>query len=167
MFQQTHPSPPNSASPIGNGGTGPLGSMSRLGTSGMFCTVSFSLLAPVSSVVRPTLPFNPKRWCTLGRRRSASISRTRASPWARMHARLLAVVVLPSDGVALVNRMNFGGCPARRKQQRGPQRSEGLGKLRLRLRQHTDVALCRRTCSPSLPPTSVAPAERRPATAVP
>ena len=28
-----------------------------------------------------------------------------------MHARLLAVVVLPSDGVALVNRMNFGGCP--------------------------------------------------------
>src|SRR4051794_3131162 len=29
-----------------------------------------------------------------------------------MHARLLAAVVLPSEGVALVNRMNLGGCPA-------------------------------------------------------
>src|SRR5215469_18393357 len=29
-----------------------------------------------------------------------------------MQARLLAAVVLPSEGVALVNRMNFGGCPA-------------------------------------------------------
>src|SRR5258708_7952664 len=29
-----------------------------------------------------------------------------------MQARLLAVVVLPSDGVALVKSMNFGGCPA-------------------------------------------------------
>jgi hypothetical protein len=28
-----------------------------------------------------------------------------------MHARLLAVVVFPSEGVALVKRMNFGGCP--------------------------------------------------------
>src|ERR1700757_3142994 len=28
------------------------------------------------------------------------------------HARLLAAVVLPSEGVALVNNMNFGGCPA-------------------------------------------------------
>src|SRR3954469_11242222 len=47
----------------------------------------------------------------LGRRRSASISRTRVPFCARTVAVLTLVVVLPSCGRALVIRIIFGGAP--------------------------------------------------------
>ncbi len=62
-------------------------------------------------MLRPILPLTPKRGCTFGRRRSASINSTRVSPWARMQAVLVEMVVLPSEGVALVKTMYFGGLP--------------------------------------------------------
>jgi hypothetical protein len=64
-----------------------------------------------AKVLRPMRPLRPKRGCTLGRRRSPSISSTRVSPWASTQAMLLAMVVLPSDAVELVKRMYFGGLP--------------------------------------------------------
>src|SRR5690349_17066507 len=47
----------------------------------------------------------------LGRRRSASIRRTRVPFCARTTAVLMLVVVLPSRGRALVTKIVFGGAP--------------------------------------------------------
>ncbi len=97
---------------VGKGGTGPLTRMSSLGTSETCWTACCSGTLPVSTELRPTFPLMLNRWCTVGRRRSASMSRTRTSRWARTQARFMATVVLPSLGVALVSSITWGSRPA-------------------------------------------------------
>ena len=55
---------------------------------------------------------------------------------------LVAVVVLPSAGVALVTRMIFGGLPVVESRSEVRRAAEGFREVRLRLREHADIALC-------------------------
>ena len=107
----------------------------------MRCRLCSRVVPPVSRVLRPMRPLRPKRGWTLGRRRSASMSRTRVSPWARTQARLLETVVLPSDGVALVRRMSCGGLPVVESSSEVRREREGLGELRFGCGEDDDVAL--------------------------
>ena len=52
----------------------------------------------------PNAGFSLSAPAIVGRRRSASIRITRTPPWASAKARLIAVVVLPSDGEEPVTR---------------------------------------------------------------
>src|SRR3954452_22054324 len=98
--------PSNSA---GCGGGGPAGSRKRLGNCGTCVMVFSNLLLPVSNVLNPTFGLMLNTLCTLGRRKSASTSSTRAPFCASTTAVLMLVVVFPSCGNALVISMTLGG----------------------------------------------------------
>ena len=72
------------------------------------CSVAF----PVSTLLRPVAGPMPRVLWMLGRRRSASINRTRVPFCASTMAVLMLVVVFPSCGKALVTRMTLGGAPS-------------------------------------------------------
>ena len=76
---------------------------------------SSSPALPVSTEVSPTLLAILKRRCTDGRLRSESINNTRAPFSAKTIASRVVIDVLPSDGLALLIRMTWGGVPARER----------------------------------------------------
>ncbi len=70
---------------------------------------SSSTAVPVRTLVSPTDDSTPMYSATFGRRMSASMRQTDFPAWARVIARLQAVVVLPSDGSAEVMATILGG----------------------------------------------------------
>src|ERR1035438_4751288 len=95
----------------GCGGMGPAGKIHKLGTSGQGSTTSSTLSDPVIRVLRPPRGLMPNSFPTLGRRRSASTSKTRLPRCANTRAEFVLMVVFPSCGIALVTRITFGGAP--------------------------------------------------------
>ena len=67
--------------------------------------------ASSKTLLRPLRGPMPRVLWMLGRRRSASMSRTRIPFCARTTAQLMLVVVLPSWGSALVTIITLGGAP--------------------------------------------------------
>ena len=68
----------------------------------VLCRTALRVVRPSTSVVRPrSLPTSRTR-CSLGRRKSESTRSTERPNCARLIARLLAIVVFPSKGSALV-----------------------------------------------------------------
>src|ERR1700693_2976384 len=65
---------------------------------------------PVKKLTRPEVLGTPKKLWRLGRRKSASMSRTFSPNCASETARLAATVVLPSPPLALVTSKVLGGC---------------------------------------------------------
>src|SRR5208282_114523 len=95
----------------GFGGGVPAGIMKRLGRMGEVVMVCCMVALPVSTLLRPLRGPMPRVLWTLGRRKSASTSRTRTPFCASTMAVLMLVVVLPSWGRALVTMMTLGGAP--------------------------------------------------------
>src|ERR1700722_10979 len=95
------------------GAIGPAGRMCREGTDGMDVIASCNGTLPVKTEVSPTLLEILKRRCTDGRRRSESSNRTRAPLSANTIASRVVIDVLPSEGLALLIRITWGGVPAR------------------------------------------------------
>src|ERR1700694_578013 len=65
--------------------------------------------SPTRTALSPAPKSIPRLLEMLGRRRSASTSRTRLPSCASTIAELMLVVVLPSSGSGLVNKINWGG----------------------------------------------------------
>ena len=92
---------------------GPAGSRCREGTASTGTIASCRGDFPVSTEVSPTLLAILKRRCTEGRLKSESINNTRAPLRANTIASNVVIDVFPSDGLALLIRMTWGGVPAR------------------------------------------------------
>src|ERR1700685_2138164 len=94
------------------GAIGPAGRRCREGRDDTGTIASSSTALPVSTEVRPTLLAILNRRCTDGRLRSESISSTRAPFSANTIDSSVVIDVLPSEGLALLIRMTWGGVPA-------------------------------------------------------
>src|ERR1700733_15555099 len=97
------------------GAIGPAGRICREGTDGTVLIASCNGTLPVKTEVSPTLFEILKRRCTDGRLRSESIKSTRAPLSANTIASSVVIDVLPSEGLALLTRMTWGGVPARER----------------------------------------------------
>src|ERR1700691_4127691 len=95
------------------GAIGPAGRICRVGTDGTEVIASCKETLPVRTEVSPTLLEILKRRCTDGRRRSESSKRTRAPLSANTIASRVVIDVSPSEGLALLIRITWGGVPAR------------------------------------------------------
>src|SRR5580704_14569073 len=97
------------------GAIGPAGRMCKDGTEDIGTIASSNCALPVSTEVSPTLLEILKRRCTDGRLRSESIKSTPAPLSANTIASSVVIDVLPSEGLALLTRMTWGGVPARER----------------------------------------------------
>src|SRR3984957_5727491 len=90
---------------------GPAGKIHKFGTSVRGTTMSSNLSTPLIRVLKPPRGRRPNTLPTPGRRRSASMRRTRLPRWAKTTAEFALIVVFPSWGEALVTRTTLGGVP--------------------------------------------------------
>src|SRR5436853_2820649 len=98
--------------------------MNRLGSSLQRMTASSKGAEALSSGVRPTVLVSCMARWTLGRRRSASTSRTRLPSRARAIAVFIDTVDLPSEGSELVIMITPGGADRESKNEVNKARYE-------------------------------------------
>src|SRR5579872_70233 len=97
-------------SSAGWGGLGPDGNTNKPGCIDCKITCPPSSV-PASKLLRPSEALRPKMSWMHGLRMSASTNRTFLPCWASTIAEFTLVVVFPSPGNGLVNKMVFGGAP--------------------------------------------------------
>ena len=143
------------SSSLGFGGTAPDVRTVSPGNR-VFCRASDRDAPPLSTVLNPTVPTRSRYLCSVGRRRSPSISTTLCSASARASAMLIAVVDLPSLGTELVSTMIRGGSSTARNCRfvRSFRKASAMAELSL----SNEIAAClRRSLSSGMLPTRPVP----------
>ena len=92
------------------GGIGPDVINERFGTS-VLAMILFKLFLPTRNEDKPEMFFFLKILCILGFLKSPSINTTFLPNWQNDTARLIALVVLPSEGFVLEIEIILGGFP--------------------------------------------------------